>query len=237
MLILSLCATPGANAAGLDPGTVSLYGIRLGMTPAQVRPLLVAQYGKIAFSTQVVCFKDYMRALHGHKSAAPQHCISELKGEQPQRTLEVHFIEDLAHHRPGRMVAVLISYNQALHSEADRAAFRQHALAKYGQPAWPQSNVLAYYQMQWCSNLMEQSPYCPASGWYGGGIDIDGSVNPNQTPYGYVTDPLQEPPVNRILSITTQVGGAITLYDNETPFKTILAFSKAVNPQTTQINF
>jgi hypothetical protein len=236
-LIFALTLTvPVGASAHTDPRSVSLFGIHLGMTPGQVMPILVQQYGRgNVRAFHVVCFRSYLAALHRKASEAPASCTRFLGGSGNKRNLDVIFVEDVAQHHYGRMIATEISYVQHLGSDADRAAFGAHALVKYGQP----DNSPGFGVMEWCSNVPASGGGCNGAGLPFGPFGMSGditAVRPNDTPYGYWRN-FDKPSIDRTLGEWALNDGIITIHDKLTEVQNAYAFSLAVNPRTTGISF
>jgi hypothetical protein len=112
--------TGAASALGAEPGSLTLMGVRLGMTPETVQAVLAPQ------SEQV----DWRSA--SCPQAAQRGCVAGLRAVLPDGTIDVVF-------RAGRAWQVRLLVRAR--GEEDRDLVRNAAVAHYGapdldQPAW-----------------------------------------------------------------------------------------------------
>lgn len=136
---IALTATP-AFAAGRNPQSFTVAGMRLGMTPHEILTTLKQRHDRVTNVENVGCFKDTLAGIRSSKDPTQPtidpHCIGIISTD----IARIYFIEDYPAHQ-GMMRAYSIEYTNA----GSASALQQALIARYGEPSWSFGTAMA-----WC---------------------------------------------------------------------------------------
>lgn len=195
----------------VDPATLNLKSIKLGMSPAQVAAAfdtLVTDQTNVTRPdpSTIQCTQERLDAVRAHDyDQKVRSCISFEQIYGSNYSLRIDFVEDWPKH-PGQMRVYNVEYHQlGDQTAADRAAFAEAVEKRYGKPTFP------------ASPPGSPSFYCPITPARLA-CRADG-----QTP---MTVRRQAPPIHRGLFVT---GQQIFLYDYDYEAPRRLAQEKSLD--------
>ncbi len=230
LLATSVLTTP-VFASDYDIKATKLAGLELGMSADKAFAALKSSHpGQAIHVNHVVCMHDYLAALKQNKKTAPSRCTRVITVGDSQQFVGVGLVEDIVGGRFGKSVVTTIEIiDNRLKTDADHTAFREHAIAKYGQPDSGANDIY----MTWCTGTPAGA--CNANDDMPSYED-DNRVAADETPYGY-SPTAPDSTVTYTIGVHNNNNGVVILSDIVKPTRTLRMFSQAVNPQTTTPGF